>query len=716
MALATFLGFPRMGAHRELKRALEQYWSGKIDAQALQSVARDVRKTHWRWAQQAGIDHIPSNDFSLYDQVLDTACTVGAIPATYQNLGLDALPTYFAMARGHQNSAKKIDVPALEMTKWFDTNYHYIVPQLSAQQKFALGTNRPLEAFEEAKALGIHTRPVILGPVSFLQLSKMTTPDAKRWDLLPALLPVYTRILQSLQQAGADWVQIDEPCLVQDLDADALAAYKQAYETIARDVPNLRVLLTTYFGALLDNAPTALQLPVAGIHLDVVFGQQNLDLLRHFPKDKILSLGVVSGRNIWRTDLDATLEVLRQGASAVGDERLWVASSCSLLHAPIDLSLERNLPDDVRGWLAFAKQKLDEIVTLKRAMGDAGTQVAEALATSRKHHAARQKSTTIWDPKVAERIKGVTPAMAKRASPHSQRSIEQHRALGLPAYPTTTIGSFPQTSEIRAARAEHRAKKRTDAEYKAFLEAETQHAIRAQEQLGLDVLVHGEFERNDMVGYFGEYMRGYVFSDHGWVQSYGSRCVKPPIIFGDVSRPAPMTVAWTKYAQSLTERPVKGMLTGPVTMLQWSFVRDDQPREVTCRQMALALRDEVCDLEAAGIRVIQIDEPALREGLPLRRAPVEHLLAMGHRVLPPQRQRRARRHANPYAHVLLGVWRHHRSDCGFGCRYHLHRSFALAHGAFGSVRALSVSAGNWFGCLRHSLATRSECAGDADHS
>lgn len=612
MPFASNLGFPRIGSHRELKRALEAYWAGKSDAAALHATSSELRLRHWRLQQAAGLDRIPSNDFSWYDHVLDTAVLVGAIPDRYEALRGDALTLYFAMARGRQDGV--VDVPALEMTKWFDTNYHYIVPELSTSMPFALSSSKPVDEFLEAKAAGIHTRPVLLGPVSFLLLSKMA--GGKQLTLLERLLPVYVEVLQRLKAAGADWVQIDEPCLVTDLSEEAQEAYRDAYDVLKRaGTPQL--LLATYFGGLGDNLALAAGLPVAGLHVDLVRSPDQLDaVLEALPADRWLSAGLIDGRNVWRADLEAASTVLTKIVSRRGPERVLVAPSCSLLHVPVSVSGEEALDSEIRSWLAFAKEKLDEVV----ALAHPDSAAARALfAANRSALESRRHSSRVHDPAVAQRQREITEAGRRRNSPYSARRDAQ-RVLGLPPFPTTTIGSFPQTPEVRKARADFKAGRRSATDYEQFLRDEIERAVRRQEAIGLDVLVHGEFERNDMVEYFGEQLTGFVFTANGWVQSYGSRCVKPPIIYGDVSRPTPMTVEWSRYAQSLTERPMKGMLTGPVTILQWSFVRDDQPRSVTCDQIALAIRDEVVDLERAGLQIIQIDEPALREGLPLRQA------------------------------------------------------------------------------------------------
>jgi 5-methyltetrahydropteroyltriglutamate--homocysteine methyltransferase len=625
------LGFPRVGPRRELKTALERFWSGKSDADTLLGVAADLRARTWARQRDLGVDHIPSNDFTLYDHVLDTSAMVGAIPAIYGWAGGEVgLDTYFAMARGAQGEAEpadcgrghahhSLDAPAAEMTKWFDTNYHYLVPEFSPGQTFALASTKALDQFLEAKAQGIHTRPVLLGPVTFLKLGKSHDASVDPRRLLDRLLPVYGDMLQRLTAAGADWVQIDEPCLVLDLDDVDREALRRAYAVLAKAAPSAKLMLTTYFGGLGDNLETALSLPVAGLHIDLVRAPEQLDrVFETARRDLVLSLGVIDGRNVWRADLDAILDQLKPLAAP--GRTLVLAPSCSLLHCPIDLEAERGLDPDVKSWLAFALQKIEELVTLASALNDGRASVAEALEVSAQAAAARRTSPKIHDAAVAQRLAAVTADMSQRASGFGRRRAVQIARLDLPPLPTTTIGSFPQTEAVRKARADHDKGVLEDAAYDAFLREETERTVRWQEEIGLDVLVHGEFERNDMVQYFGEQLAGFAFTKHAWVQSYGSRCVRPPILYGDVSRPRPMTVEWWRYAQSLTERPMKGMLTGPVTILNWSFVRDDISREQACRQIALAIRDEVIDLEAAGAKVIQIDEAALREGLPLRRS------------------------------------------------------------------------------------------------
>jgi 5-methyltetrahydropteroyltriglutamate--homocysteine methyltransferase len=614
MTIAMNLGFSRIGTHRELKRALEQFWSGKTNAAALQETGRMLRQRHWELQRDRGIMSIPSNDFSFYDQTLDAAVTVGAIPSRYDGLANDPLSRYFAMARGQQHGG--VDVPAMEMTKWFDTNYHYIVPEFTPDTVFKLSSTKAVDEYLEAKALGIQTRPVLLGPVSLLLLGKMSSGSAL--TLLDQLLPAYLELLSKLSSAGAEWVQFDEPMLATDL-TDARRAYTHAYEVLRAGAPSLKLLVATYFGGLGDNLSLATSLRVDGLHIDLVRAPDQLGaILRALPKDRVLSAGLVNGRNIWRADLDAAYESIREIIAARGRDNLWIAPSCSLLHVPVDLSHETHVDPEVKEWLAFGAEKLSEVVALA---GAAETDDTSSVAFSVNRRAVRNRaqSPRVHNAVVAARLTEVKDNMRSRHSAYTAR-FEAQRELGLPLLPTTTIGSFPQTTGVRKARAEFKAGTRSAAEYDTFLREETARTIAIQETIGLDVLVHGEFERNDMVEYFGERLDGFVFTDNGWVQSYGSRCVKPPVIFGDVARPHAMTVEWSAYAQSLTKLPVKGMLTGPVTILQWSFVRDDQPRSTTCDQIALAIRDEVTDLEAAGIRIIQIDEPAIREGLPLRRA------------------------------------------------------------------------------------------------
>lgn len=630
LAVAT-LGTPRIGPRRELKFALESFWSGAADEKSLIETGIGLRAANWARQKKLGVTVIPSNDFSFYDQVLDTCVMVGAIPKHYGwSGGPVALSTYFAMARGAQGAAHDVNcghahhdghgVPALEMTKWFDTNYHYMVPELDKDQAFSLASKKPVEEYLEAKALGYQTRPVLVGPVTFLKLAKCKDANFNPLSLLDRLLPVYIEVLRELAQAGAEWVQVDEPCLVLDLDIIAQQALHYAYGEIARAVPGLKIMLAAYFGGLGANRDTALALPVAGLHLDLARAPEQLDDLEGFPVDRVLSLGVIDGRNIWRADLSRMLDRLEPVVARLGHDRVQLAPSCSLLHVPIDLALETGLDPDVKSWLAFSVQKIEELAALGTALARGRVHADAMLKASDEAAAARRSSPRIHNAKVAARTAGVDDSMRQRSSVFAERAGVQHERFNLPAFPTTTIGSFPQTAEVRNARAAHARGALTDAAYKLFLQNQTARAVRWQENIGLDVLVHGEFERNDMVQYFGEQLAGFAFTAHGWVQSYGSRYVRPPVLFGDVSRPKPMTVEWWQYAQSLTEKPMKAMLTGPVTILNWSFVRDDIPRSAACRQIALAIRDEVADLEAAGAGMIQIDEAALREGLPLRQS------------------------------------------------------------------------------------------------
>jgi len=608
--LATNLGFPRIGSHRELKAATESYWAGKSLAEELLKTAAALRARHWVTQQKAGIDQIPSNDFSLYDQMLDTIAMLGAVPPRFGHAGGPVpLDLYFSMARG------RADQPAMEMTKWFDTNYHYIVPELSADMEFALSSNKAVDEYNEARFLGVETRPVLIGPVTFLKLAKMRD-GSDRWALLPKLLPVYQWLLDILAKAGAEWVQLDEPVLVSDLDEGAHAALRSAYAALAQ--APVKIMLATYFGALGDNLKTAAALPVAGLHIDLVRAPSQLaEVAKALPKERILSLGLINGRNIWKTALTDGERLIEEARTLHGG-RLFVGPSCSLLHSPVDLDTETKLDPELRGWLAFATQKLTEISALANAAS--GKRDGDYFHANAQAVGSRVTSGRVHDPAVRQRLAAVTPAMAERKMPFKDRIALQQSLLKLPLLPTTSIGSLPQTKEIRELRAAFKRGVVDKSAYEQQLEEKTAEAMRWQDRIDIDVPVHGEYERNDMVEYFGEQLRGFAFTERAWVQSYGSRCVKPPVIFGDVSRPAPMTVRWTAMAQKYTKKPVKGMLTGPVTILQWSFVRDDQPREQTCKQIALAIRDEVLDLETAGVKIIQIDEAALREGLPIRKS------------------------------------------------------------------------------------------------
>ena len=617
MSIASILGYPRIGRSRELKRALEGYWSGRLTSDQLLSEAASLKADRWRRQQAAGIDHIPSNDFSLYDHVLDAALIVGAVPARFGWSGeTPDLDLMFEMARGTRG---EVEVAPLDMTKWFDTNYHYLVPELAANQSFRLASRKPIDEFLEAQALGILTRPVLLGPVTFLRLSKGSVEGGSTLEFLDRLLPVYTQLLTELGQAGASWVQIDEPCLSQDLPVEVLEALEHTYQKLSQAAPGLKLLLASYFAGMGGNLATAVALPVDAVHLDLVHGAADLEAaLELVPEDMALSLGVVDGHNVWRTDPDRALGQIRRAVAKLGESRVLVAPSCSLLHVPVSLEPETELDPELRSWLAFAEEKLTEVSCLARA--DQGAAEVEArLAESREACSRRRESPRVTNPAVRSRMDRVTPDQLNRPGDGPTRRMIWRKGVSLPPLPTTTIGSFPQVPELRQARARLRRGELDQAAYEKLMEAEISRVVRFQEEIGLDVLVHGEPERNDMVEYFAEQLDGYATTRQGWVQSYGSRCAKPPIAFGDISRRRPMTVRWTVFAQSLTDRPVKGMLTGPVTILQWSFARDDLERSQTCAQIALALRDEVADLEAAGINVIQIDEPALREGLPLHR-------------------------------------------------------------------------------------------------
>jgi 5-methyltetrahydropteroyltriglutamate--homocysteine methyltransferase len=612
-------GFPRIGPKRELKLTTEAYWGEERSLEELRATASSLRAANWKLQRDAGIDLIPSNDFSLYDQVLDTISIVGAVPERYgwdPSSGDVDLDTYFAMARGRQGGG--VDVTAMEMTKWFDSNYHYIVPELRRGMEFRFSSRKPLDQYREAKELGIETKPVLVGPLSFLLLAK-TEDEFDRLELIEPLTEVYAELLTALGELGAEWVQIDEPMLVEDRSRAELEALEGAYGRLGSVAGAPKILLNTYFDHVGESYAALARLPVQGLGLDFVRGEPNLDLIREhgWPEAKTLFAGVVSGRNVWINDLARSIRLLEELRTLTGDE-IVVSTSCSLLHCPIDKRNEPSLDDEVLSWMSFAVQKLDEVAALAKAVGEGSDAISAALDANRKALEDRRSSERTRNPTVRERLAKVTEADARRQSAFSDRREAQHQKLDLPLFPTTTIGSFPQTGEIRQARMRLRKGDLREDQYLDLMRGEIERVIRLQEQIGLDVLVHGEPERNDMVQYFAEQMDGYVFTENAWVQSYGSRYVRPPILFGDVSRPNAMTVDWAKHAQSLTDKPVKGMLTGPVTMLMWSFVRDDQARSETCKQLALAIRDEVSDLEAAGVEIIQVDEPAIREGLPLR--------------------------------------------------------------------------------------------------
>ncbi|MFC8345127.1 5-methyltetrahydropteroyltriglutamate--homocysteine S-methyltransferase [Streptomyces sp. NPDC057280] len=618
-ARATVYGYPRQGQSRELKKAIEGYWKGRVSAATLQDTAAELRRTNWRQLAEAGIHEVPTGDFSYYDHVLDTTVMVGAIPKRHRDaVDTDALDGYFAMARGTQ------DVAPLEMTKWFDTNYHYLVPELGPDTVFAADTTKQVAELKEALALDLTARPVVVGPITYLLLAKPAPgvpADFEPLTLLDRLLPVYAEVLADLRAAGAEWVQLDEPALVQDRTRAELNAAARAYRDLGALTDRPKLLVASYFDRLGEALPVLAQAPVEGLALDFTeAGAANLDDLASVGglPGKRLVAGVVNGRNIWVNDLEKSLATL--GTLLGLADRVDVAASCSLLHVPLDAAAERDIEPQILRWLAFAKQKTAEIVTLAKGLAQGTDTIAAELAANRADLASRAGSPITNDAAVRARAAAVTDTDTRRSQPYTERAGAQRARLGLPLLPTTTIGSFPQTADLRTARADLRTGRIDTAGYEERIKAEIGEVVSFQEKTGLDVLVHGEAERNDMVQYFAEQLTGYLATQHGWVQSYGTRYVRPPILAGDISRPEPMTVRWTTYAQSLTSRPVKGMLTGPVTMLAWSFVRDDQPLADTARQVALALRDEVGDLEAAGTSVIQVDEPALRETLPLRTA------------------------------------------------------------------------------------------------
>jgi len=627
MALAHTLGFPRIGADRELKKALESYWKGDLDQDALQSVGRQLRATHWQLQKDAGIDLLPVGDFAWYDQVLTHSLAFGVIPERFDSTrdahGLPTLDTLFAMARGATATCCGGEHGqtqyAQELTKWFDTNYHYLVPEFSAEQPFKLSWEQLFDEVAEARALGHNVKPVIIGPLTYLWLGKAKGNHFDKLDLLERLLPVYNEILGRLAAQGVEWVQIDEPILTLDLPQAWKNAFERAYHIL--QYSPLKKLVATYFSGLQDNLGLAVGLPVQGLHIDAVRApDQLLHVLDRLPTYKILSVGLVNGRNVWRCELEPVLAQLQFAQERFGDN-LWVSSSCSLLHSPVDVEREDKLDPELKSWLAFAVQKCGEIAVLRDALNDPqAPKVQAALAESRAVQLSRAESPRIHKADVQARVAAIGPNDSQRHAPFAKRIEQQRARLKLPAFPTTTIGSFPQTASIRLARQAFKQGKLSANDYTDAMRHEVRHSVQIQERLGLDVLVHGEAERNDMVEYFAEQLDGYLFTRFGWVQSYGSRCVKPAIIYGDLSRPNAMTVDWITYAQDQTDKVMKGMLTGPVTMLMWSFPREDVSRKVQAQQLALALRDEVLDLEAAGIKIVQIDEAAFREGLPLRRA------------------------------------------------------------------------------------------------
>ncbi|MCD0490074.1 5-methyltetrahydropteroyltriglutamate--homocysteine S-methyltransferase [Pedobacter sp. MC2016-14] len=625
--LTQNLGYPRIGSQRQLKKACEHYWAGKIDLTELNKVARTIKEQNWQTQLDAEIDLIPCNDFSFYDQVLDTSLLLGVIPQRYapvlsQVKKNNEIDLYFAMARGYQKDG--LDITAMEMTKWLDTNYHYIVPEFTANQEFKIFNENVFGEYNAARQLlGDKAKPVLIGPVSYLMLGKEKEQGFERIELIKKLVPVYIDIINRLQQQGATWIQLDEPCLALDLTRKEKETFDYAYRTIAKRVNGVKLLVATYFDALLDNTQLAVNLPVAALHIDLVRAANKLDeVLALIPDGLQLSLGLVDGRNVWKNDYQQSLGLLNKAVEKLGAARVIIAPSCSLLHSPIDLELEIDIDPEIRNWMAFAKQKLTEVSDIRKI----ATGSTELLEANKKAFESRQLSQKVHKQAVKDRITGIKEEDCRRKSAFPVRQLLHHERFNFPAFPTTTIGSFPQTNDIRELRAKFKKGDLSLEQYDQVIEQATVDAIRWQEEIGLDVLVHGEFERNDMVEYFGEQLDGFLFTKNGWVQSYGSRCVKPPVIFGDVSRPQNMTVRWSKFAAAQTDKPMKGMLTGPVTILQWSFVRNDQPRETTANQIAFAIRDEVLALEEAGIGIIQIDEAAIREGLPLRKAKHPHYL------------------------------------------------------------------------------------------
>ncbi|MCK3657565.1 5-methyltetrahydropteroyltriglutamate--homocysteine S-methyltransferase [Pasteurellaceae bacterium Pebbles2] len=613
MTVSHILGFPRVGAKRELKFAQERYWRKELGEQDLLDLAKALRAKNWQHQAESNADFVATGDFTFYDHILDLQVATGAIPARFgfdsQNLTLDQ---YFQLARGNK------DQFAIEMTKWFDTNYHYLVPEFAKNTQFKANPAHYVNQIREAKALGHKVKPVIVGPLTFLWLGKEKGEAFNRFDLLNRLVPIYQEILTALSAEGVEWIQIDEPALALDLPKEWVEAFKSVYADLS--TVNAKILLATYFGSVAEHAELLKALPVDGLHLDLVRSPCQLAQFEDY--GKVLSAGVIDGRNIWRANLNAVLDVLEPLKAKLG-ERLWIAPSCSLLHTPYDLAVESQLQEknpDLYSWLAFSLQKVEELNVLKQALNNGRSSVQTALNASQTAADARKNSKVIHKKEVAERLANLPTDADKRKLPFAERIKLQNDWLKLPLLPTTNIGSFPQTNEIRHARASFKKGELSLADYEAAMKKEIEFVVRKQEELDLDVLVHGEAERNDMVEYFGELLDGFAFTKFGWVQSYGSRCVKPPVIYGDVTRPEPMTVRWSQYAQSLTSKVMKGMLTGPVTILQWSFVRNDIPRSTVCKQIGVALSDEVLDLEKAGIKIIQIDEPAIREGLPLKRA------------------------------------------------------------------------------------------------
>ena len=610
------LGLPRIGANREMKKSVESYWREEISITELQQIGQQIEDKNWQMQVEAGLDFVTVGDFSWYDHVLDHSALLGVIPERFiQHHKKTDLNTLFCMARGQAPETQ--ETTACEMTKWFNTNYHYIVPEFTVNQHFQLNTDYLLNSIDRALAKGYRVKPILLGPLSYLWLGKTKEIEFDKLNLLENLLAAYNQILIEFSKRKIEWFQCDEPILVLDLPSTWQQAYLNAYQQLNFDTSHC--LLTTYFGSIHDQLSIIKELPVNGLHIDCCTAPEQLSsCLKHLSKDKILSVGFINGRNIWRADLNQILTQLRPLSDVYGD-KLWIGSSCSLLHSPVDLDNETKLDKEIKSWLAFAKQKLSEISLLSRALNAEETTIKELLEENFNALQTRKNSQRIHNPLVQNRIKAVSNELSQRNTDYATRAKQQKSTLQLPLLPTTTIGSFPQTADIRKIRQEYKSGKITHEIYQQRIKQQIADVIAQQEALDLDVLVHGEAERNDMVEYFGELLNGFAFTKNGWVQSYGSRCVKPPIIYGDVSRPQAMTVEWSAYSQTLSKRPVKGMLTGPVTILAWSFVRDDQPHQATALQIALALRDEVIDLEKAGISIIQIDEPAFRETLPLRR-------------------------------------------------------------------------------------------------
>lgn len=618
--LKNNLGLPRIGSKRELKKSCEQYWSGKISQEELIETGYQVRKHNWEMQLNAHIDLIPSNDFSFYDHVLDMSLATGNIPERYSKIFTKnnfELDLYFAMARGYQKDG--VDITAMEMTKWFDTNYHYIVPEFSKHQKFHLFSNKIINEFEESKIiLGKASKPVLIGPISYLLLGKEKEKGFHRLDLLADLLPVYLEIFEQLEKRGLEWIQLDEPFLVMDLTDKEKEAYKFCYNNFHNRFPKIKILIATYFEGLNDNTSLAASLPVSALHIDLVSAPHQLDdVLNCIPKELSLSLGVVNGRNIWKNNYSNSIELINKAVEKIGADRVMIAPTSSLLHVPVDLEYENKLDPEIKNWLAFSKQKLNEIDELYKIIVEKDESLFKKNQEAIK---SRNSSSLIHDKIVKQNTAAISESDIVRKGNYKTRREKQRKQINLPLFPTTTIGSFPQTNEIRQLRHKLKTGELSFDQYEKEIESAIEDLISWQEKIGLDVLVHGEYERNDMVEYFGEMLEGFAFTENGWVQSYGSRCVKPPVIYGDIKRTKDMTVKWTKFAQSKTKKPVKGMLTGPITILQWSFVRDDQPRSETALQIAVAIRGEVSALEKAGIKIIQIDEPAIREGLPLRRS------------------------------------------------------------------------------------------------